>query len=336
MKKYLISLIMIINGFSLLGSDLNIYTSLAPSLAKKLFTEFEEQSNLDVEWRRYSTNETVDIIKNEKENPWASIWVGGVGLGHIELKNNNLSLKYNPFFAKNIPARFQDEEGYWIGLYIGPLVIGTNRNLADKKNIEIPNGWKDLLKDEFKDNISVANPNKSGTAYNFITTILDINKGDEEKTFEYLENIDKNISYYTSSGSKPGKDCAKGKVITSIGYLHDYLKRIEEGGNIEITFPEEGTGYEIASMSILKGGKNTENAKKLYNWLITKKAQNLMVKELNVISLSQFMNQDNGSKYTFSNIETVNQDLKWDVENKERLLKIWNEKIGKHNSEKRD
>ena len=33
--------------------------------------------------------------------------------------------------------------------------------------------------------------------------------------------------------------------------------------------PCEGTGYEIGSMSIIKGAKNMENAKKWYDWALT-------------------------------------------------------------------
>ena len=39
--------------------------------------------------------------------------------------------------------------------------------------------------------------------------------------------------------------------------------------------PCEGTGYEIGSLSIIKGARNLENAKKFYDWALTPKAQAL-------------------------------------------------------------
>jgi iron(III) transport system substrate-binding protein len=39
--------------------------------------------------------------------------------------------------------------------------------------------------------------------------------------------------------------------------------------------PCEGTGYEIGSMSIIKGGANPENARKWYDWALTPEAQEL-------------------------------------------------------------
>jgi iron(III) transport system substrate-binding protein len=42
---------------------------------------------------------------------------------------------------------------------------------------------------------------------------------------------------------------------------------------VKVVAPCEGTGYEIGSMSIIKGAKNMENAKKWYDWALTPEAQ---------------------------------------------------------------
>ncbi len=44
---------------------------------------------------------------------------------------------------------------------------------------------------------------------------------------------------------------------------------------MQIVAPCEGTGYEIGSMSIIKGAKNLENAKKFYDWALTPEAQKI-------------------------------------------------------------
>ena len=45
------------------------------------------------------------------------------------------------------------------------------------------------------------------------------------------------------------------------------------GAPVKIVSPCEGTGYEIGSMSIVKGAKNLENAKKWYDWALSPEAQ---------------------------------------------------------------
>ena len=44
---------------------------------------------------------------------------------------------------------------------------------------------------------------------------------------------------------------------------------------VTIVSPCEGTGYEIGSMSIIKGAKNLENAKKWYDWALSAEAQSI-------------------------------------------------------------
>ena len=42
---------------------------------------------------------------------------------------------------------------------------------------------------------------------------------------------------------------------------------------VETITPSEGTGAEIGSMSIVKGARNLDNAKKFYEWALTAQAQ---------------------------------------------------------------
>jgi iron(III) transport system substrate-binding protein len=48
-----------------------------------------------------------------------------------------------------------------------------------------------------------------------------------------------------------------------------------QGGPIKIVSPCEGTGYEIGSMSLIKGARNLDNAKKWYDWALSMEAQSI-------------------------------------------------------------
>ena len=48
-----------------------------------------------------------------------------------------------------------------------------------------------------------------------------------------------------------------------------------QGDPIKPVAPCEGTGYEIGSMSIVKGARNLDNAKKFYDWALSVDAQKL-------------------------------------------------------------
>ncbi|KAF2956867.1 ABC transporter substrate-binding protein [Marinitoga sp. 38H-ov] len=328
MKKlaFLVTLLLIgIFAFSA-GEVVKAYTTLEEPLAKELFDRFEQETGIKVEWVRLSTGETVARLEAERENPQASIWVGGVGLGHVEAKQKGLTTPYKSPLAANTPAQFRDPENYWIGLYVGVLAFATNEDRAKELGLEAPKGWFDIIDSKYAGLVRVANPNTSGTAYNVITTVLHMFHEDEELTFTFLHQLDESIDQYTKSGSAGGKQAAIGEIPFAIGYAHDMFKLIANGAPLKVTVPMEGTGYELASMSLVKNGPNPVNAKKLYNWMLQREAQEMISKWF-VLPVSKIAPKDK-APLNIEELRIVNQDFVWDAANRERLVERWNKEIG--------
>jgi iron(III) transport system substrate-binding protein len=189
-----------------------------------------------------------------------------------------------------------------------------------------PTSWADLLKPMYKGKIRVGNPAVTGTAYNVVTTLRYVFGKDEDKTFDYLKKLDANVDQYTKSGAAGGKSVAIGEIPIAIGYAHDMVKLKVEGAPVTITIPSEGTGYEVASMSLVKDGKDMVNAKKLYDWILGKTAQDIIA-QWYVVPLSKLATK-NPVAFSLDEVKTVNQDLKWDADNKSRLVDRWNAEIG--------
>jgi len=313
-------------SLSFAQGKVGVYTTLEEPLAKELFELFQKETGIQVNWQRLSGGEVESRLEAEKSNPQASIWVGGVGLNHISAKLKGLTTPYKSKMLENTPVQFRDPENYWVGLYLGPLSFVTNNKIAKEQGITPPKSWADLLKPEYKGKIRMANPTTSGTAYNVITTLRYVFNGDEEKVFDYLRKLDKNIDQYTKSGSAPGKSVAIGEIPVAIGYAHDQVKLKVEGADITITIPEEGTGYEIASMSLVKGGPDPVNAKKLFDWILDTKAQEIIAKWY-VVPLSKKAKK-NPVAFGMDEVKAVAQDVLWDANNKERLLDRWVKEIG--------
>ncbi len=305
------------------GEVLKAYAGTEEPVAKELFDQFEKETGIKVEWVRLSGGEAVARIEAEKANPQAGMWVGGVGTMHIELKNKGLTAPYASPVAKNIPEKYRDPDNYWIGLYVGPISFCYNTQRMNELNLPIPQGWEDLTKPVYANQVRVAHPSTSGTAYNMITNIIRIYNGDEDKAFEYLKRLNNSIDQYTKSGSAPGKSVAIGEVPIAIGYRHDQLRLKDQGAPIEIVMPVEGSGYETASMSLVKNGPGQVEAKKLYNWMISSDFATQVFKNWFIIPLADSMDP-NGE---FNKMKLVDQDDVWDAENKARLIERWNREI---------
>ncbi len=324
-----IALVALAASFAVAQQTVSAYTTLEEPLAKALFDRFEAERGIKVNFVRLSGGEVVARLEAEKANPQASIWVGAVGLDHITAKGKGLTTPYKSRAASETPAEYKDADGYWVGMYVGPLTFVTNTKRAAELGIKAPTSWADLIKPEYKGLIRAPNPNTSGTAYNLIITLRYLYNGDENKVFEYLKKLDANIDQYTSSGSAPGKSVAIGEIPIAVGYAHDQVKLKAGGAPVAINAPTEGTGYELASMSLVAGGKEAVNAKKLYDWILSSPtAQAEFVKYYVVLVAKGALKHPEALSIT--EIKTVKQDFQWDgnPENRSRLLKRWDADIG--------
>jgi iron(III) transport system substrate-binding protein len=213
----------------------------------------------------------------ERENPKTDIWFGGTGDPHLQAAEQGLSMEYqSPTLTQLHPWAQQQakQSGYkTVGIYSGPLGFAYNTELIAKKKLPIPKTWSDLLKPEYKGEIQMANPASSGTAYTMIATLVQLMG--EEKAFDYLKALHKNISQYTRSGVAPLKAVARGEASVSISFVHDGPQEKMNGFPVATVTPSDGTGAEIGSMSIVKGARNLEFAKKFYEWALTPSAQEM-------------------------------------------------------------
>ena len=311
------------SGFA--AESVTVYTTLDEPTARDVFQAFTAESGIDVNWVRLSTGEAVARLEAEKENPQASVWFGGVGLGHIQAKNKGLTTPYDSPAAANIADNFKDKDKFWTGIYAGPLCFESNSLMLEKYKLTAPTSWEEIMEAKYQGHVEMANPGSSGTAYNVLATLVQI--FGEDKAFEMLAKLDANIVQYTRSGSAPGKHASIGEVTVAIGYAHDGVKLINEGFPLEITFPSEGTGYEVASISMIKNGpaKEVEAAKKLYDWALGAKAAEMYAKNFVVPFVDVPLAK---GAIPISQVKTIMQDDQWAADNKDRLVEKWNSIVG--------
>ncbi len=299
---------------------ISVYTSLDEELARDVFKAFTGETGINVDWIRLSTGECVARLEAEKKNPQSILWFGGVGLGHIEAKIKGLTVSYlSPSVDDSL--QYRDPENYWTGIYAGPLCFESNINKLEQYSLKAPTSWKEIISPEYFNHIQMANPGTSGTSYNVLSTLVQIYGEDE--AFKFLKQLHNNIPQYTRSGLAPGKNAGLGEVSIAIGYAHDGLRLKNEGYPLEITFPEEGTGYEIASISLIKNGPENQlaAAKKLYDWALGEMAAKIYAKKYVVPFLDVPLPE---GTLSISQVKIIDQDDQWAAENKQRLVEKWN------------
>ncbi len=292
----------------------------------------QEHPDIKVSMVRLSAGEAYARLRSEARNPRTDIWWAGTGDPHMQAADEGLTQVYkSPLLdqQQDWAQKQAENSGYrTVGIYAGALGWGYNTKLLADKKLKEPTCWADLLDPGFKGEIQIANPNSSGTAYNTLATLVQIMG--EEKAFEYLKKLNANVSQYTKSGSAPVKSAARGETTVGIVFMHDAVAMQVDGFPIKTVAPCEGTGYEIGSMSIVKGARNLANAKVWYDWALSAKAQSHM-KEAKSFQLPS--NRDAEiSEYAprFENIKLIDYDFKTygNSEKRKELLGRWDKEIG--------
>ena len=228
---------------------------------------------------RKSAGETYAQIKAEAANPRGDIWWGGSGDPHLQAAEEGLTEAYrSPRLADLQPWAVRQAEASkyrTVGIYAGALGYSYNTAELAKRKLAEPKCWSDLIKADYKGEVQVANPNSSGTSYTLLATLVQLMG--EDKAFDYMKALHRNINQYTKSGAAPARAAATGESIVGITFLHDAVTHAVAGAPLKVMAPCEGTGYEIGSMSIIKGAKNMGNAKKWYDWALTPEAQAIAI-----------------------------------------------------------
>jgi len=313
------------------NKELNLICSAQAAWCSMIAVTFEKSQGVKVNMTLKGSGEALAQILAERANPKTDVWFGGTGDPHLQAAEQNLSQEYRSPSLPQLHEWAQKQaaqSGYkTVGIYSGPLGFGYNVELLKKKNLPVPTLWSDLLKPEYKGEIQSANPASSGTAYTMIATLVQLMG--EDKAFDYLKKLHGNIATYTRSGTGPIKAVARGEATISISFVHDGPGEKAQGFPLETITPSDGTGAEIGSMSIIKGARNLEAAKKFYEWALTPSAQALGAATLQFQLPSNKATKVDPRVPDFRRIKLIDYDYAkyGQVAERRRLIQRWEREV---------
>ncbi|MCC9620512.1 ABC transporter substrate-binding protein [Thalassospira sp. MA62] len=311
--------------------DLTLYCSAQIEWCQEMATAFERETGIKVAMTRKSSGETYAQIKAESANPKGDVWWAGTGDPHLQAAQEGLTEPYTSPRASELQdwavAQSETSDGKTVGVYAGALGFGYNSEVLAQRNLPEPKCWADLAKPEYAGEVQMANPNSSGTAYTMLATMVQLMG--EDDAFDFLKSLHPNISEYTKSGSAPIKAAARGETTIGIVFMHDAVTQAASGFPIKVVAPCEGTGYEIGSMSIVKGAPHMESAKAWYDWALTADAQSLAIKAkaYQVPSNKNAAVPDEAPK--LADIKLIDYDFKkyGSSDERSRLLAKWDREV---------
>ena len=319
-------------GSALAAGELNLICAADVVICEQMQGDFEKAHDIKVNMVRMSSGEAYAKIRAEARNPKTDLWWAGTGDPHLQAASEGLTEEYKSPMLDELQdwAKSQAESSGFktVGVYAGALGWGYNTDIFKQKGYKEPTCWADLLAPELKGEIQIANPNSSGTAYTALASLVQIMG--EDKAFEYLKALNANVSQYTKSGSAPVKAAARGETGLGIVFMHDAVAQTSEGFPVKSIAPCEGTGYEIGSMSIVKGARNMDNAKTWYDWSLKPEVQSRMKDAKSFQLPSNKTAEIPKEAPRFEDIKLIDYDFKTygDPDRRKALLERWDREIG--------
>jgi iron(III) transport system substrate-binding protein len=309
-----------------------IYAAEDEKTTAALTHAFTEETKIGTEVIRVPAAGTLATrIRAEKAAPRADVFIGGSVEFHEPLATEGLVVPYRSPVVEQakIDPVFVSPAKNWHGWFMGTLVIILNPQRFEKEiasqGVAKPKTWDDLLNPVYRKKLVSGTPATCGGAYIFMATQI-FRAGGEDRGFDWLKKYDGQVLQYTPTCPGPITLVARGEAVVGMTWQDDATEAALGKQPIEVIFPPD-TGAEIGGASIIKGGPNTEGAKKFVDFLLSKKAQAIKT-ELGFTYPVRGDVDPPKNVPPLATIKLVKYDRKFAIDNKERLVKKWDAEIG--------
>ena len=169
------------------------------------------------------------------------------------------------------------------------------------------------------------NPNSSGTGFLDVSSWIQIMG--EDAAWEYMDKLHSNVAVYTHSGSKPCKQAGAGEFPVGISWPGRAIKIIKAGAPMEMIIPEEGIGWEMQVVAIMKGTKNLDDSKTLIDWTLGR-GMELFGERQSIIADTSKITPDPELPEFFKevNAKLIDNKFAWAAANKNRIVAEWKQR----------
>ncbi len=256
-------------------NEVVVYTSVDQIFSEPILKDFENETGIEVK-AVYDTEETkstgvLNRLIAEKENPQCDVFWSGDPVRTIVLKNQDITFPYKSQVSDDINIAFKDPKNHWTGFSARARVLIYNKDLL--KEADVPQSIFDLTNEQYKGNVAIANPLFGTTTFHMAAIFSAIGN---KKAKQFMEDLKDNDVIVATSNGDVKKRVMQGEVACGLTDTDDAYEAIKEGANVGIVFLDQnGIGSLIMpnTVNLIKNSPNSENGKKLIDYLLSKNVE---------------------------------------------------------------
>jgi iron(III) transport system substrate-binding protein len=279
-KKFLTALFTLFITTSAIAKPLVVYSGRSEALVGPIFEQFTQDTGIELDVRYNSSPAIATQLLQEREaSPADVVFLQETGYLSV-LANANMLQTLPSSLLEQVPERFQEEQGRWMGTSARARVLAYNTNLISEE--ELPKSLKELADPKYDGKLGWAPSNASFQAHvSGLRTLWG-----EEATEQWLQAMIKN--HPTAYPKNAVQVSAAGTGEITIGWVnHYYLHRLkQQQPDLPVknySFPEQGDAGNmlmIVGAAITQTTDKQEQAEALLNYLVSEDAQLLFANEV--------------------------------------------------------
>jgi len=282
-----------------LSGSVTVYMPSPKGLNEKYIAAFEEETGVKVDLFEGTTGEILARLEAEKDNPVADVVVLASWSDGLAMKKEGNLESYDAKDADKLYEDFIDSDKELFGTSASSVGVIYNTTIVENLDAD----WADFADEKYNGDIAMPDPEKSGSAKDFLAGYFSQNK-DDWKTWEDIAANGLTIPGANKAALEAVTTGEKAILLAGVDY--NAYKSIADGEPLAIYYPKSGTVINPRPAMILKSAKNMDNAKAFIDFLISDKAQELVAdayllpgrsdittdKRTNVADIPQFENLD--------------------------------------------
>lgn len=295
---------------------------------EKLFEE--KYPDIDVQWMDMGSQDVLDRLRSERENPQGDIWWGAPSTMFMNAAKEGLLQAYQPSWANAVDVKFKDASDLWYGTFLTPEVIAYNSQMLEES--EVPRDWDELLEPEWKDKIIIRYPLASGTMraiYSAMIWRFYKESGNPEPGYDWLLRLDANTKEYAASPVMMQQKLARGEGLLTVWNMPDIVFQSEaKGYPFGYVIPLSGTPVVTDGIAVIAKCKHPELAKLYYEFVNSTESMLILASEHYRIPARNDLPRDSLPKWiTETPINPM--DIDWEVfsEKSGEWMKYWEQNI---------
>lgn len=298
-----------------------VYTDMPSGMLEALGDSFYKDTGLKINIVYLSSSQLIRPDGAGSDAAPADLYITSQGQ-LIKLKKGELLLPYSSAQTDTALNLFKDEECYWTGLWVDPVVFAVNKDYADK-HPAFSYTWNEVM-GRNSVRLSMTDFMAADMAGDLLMCLVE--HFGMEDTFRYLALAQNHMVQYGKFLSTPSRMAGMGKCDIGISGLNEAIRSSMDKMPIRIMYPEDGSPWYLFGAGISANGKYPDRAKVLLNWLLTPESYKKDMENNQYYYV--YVNDYNlppdraGNSLSFWGLEKVYFD-----EGKKDLLTLWGEKI---------